>query len=72
MFFFFFSCSYFFACSYLDDPPPPVQCSKPFPFSETWHSQTFLTLGFGLMMLWLPEMRMRQLWMIAMRQPHMP
>ena len=26
---------------------------------------------FGLRMLWLPEMRMRQLWMITLRQPQM-
>ena len=31
-----------------------------------------MTPLFGLRMLWLPEMRMKQLWMITMRQPQMP
>ena len=31
-----------------------------------------MTPPFGLMMFWLPEMRMRPLWMSAMRRPRMP
>ena len=31
-----------------------------------------MTPSFGLMMFWLPEMRMRPLWMSAMRRPRMP
>ena len=32
----------------------------------------FMTPLFDLRILWLPEMRMRQLWMVAVRQPQMP
>ena len=31
-----------------------------------------MTPPFGLMMFWLPEMRMKPLWMSAMRRPRMP
>ena len=31
-----------------------------------------MTPPFGLMMFWLPEMRMTPLWMSAMRRPRMP
>ena len=31
-----------------------------------------MTPPFGLMMFWLPQMRMRPLWMSAMRRPRMP
>ena len=31
-----------------------------------------MTPPFGLMMFWLPEMRMRPLWMSAMRRPRIP
>ena len=31
-----------------------------------------MTPPFGLMMFWLPEMRMKPLWMSAMRWPRMP
>ena len=49
---------------------PPVQCSQP--SQKYCKSHMFMTSLFGLTMLWLPEMRMRPLWMIAMRQPQMP
>ena len=49
-----------------------MQCSQPSLFSEIWQTEMFMTPLFGLIILWLPEMRMRQLWIIAMRQPRMP
>ena len=44
-----------------------MQCSQIFPFLEPWHMSMLLNPLFGLMMFWVPEMTMRQLYMIAMR-----
>ena len=53
-------CSYFWGVLICWVPlfgRPPVQCSQSSPFTETWHSEMLLTPLFGLVMLWLPEMR---------------
>ena len=62
-------CSYFLRVLISKTP----LCSVPSPlFSELWQRSKFMTPLFGLRMLWLPEMRMGQFWLIAVRHPQMP
>ena len=65
-----FACSYFLRVLICETPH--VECSRRSLFAELWHIGMLMTPPFGLMMFWLLEMRMRPLWMSAMRRPQMP